>query len=55
LNPDSANTTLENTGSDVKYETDFRSVYATVIDTWLGGDSVSVLGGNLRGNGLDFV
>ena len=27
------------------YETDFRSVYAKVIDSWLGGDSVSVLGG----------
>ena len=31
-----------------RYETDFRSVYAQVIDSWLGGDSVSVLGSNFR-------
>jgi uncharacterized protein (DUF1501 family) len=42
------NPTLENSGNDVHYETDFRSVYAKVIDSWLGGDSVSVLGGNFR-------
>ena len=40
------NPTLENSSNDVHYETDFRSVYAKVIDAWLGGDSVSVLGGN---------
>jgi uncharacterized protein (DUF1501 family) len=39
------NTTLENNGVDVHYETDFRSVYATVIDSWLGGNSGAVLGG----------
>ena len=55
LNPDASNTTLENNGNDVRYETDFRSVYARVIDNWLGGDSVSVLGGNFRKSGLDFV
>ena len=33
------NPTLENSGNDVHYETDFRSVYAKVIDSWLGGDS----------------
>jgi uncharacterized protein (DUF1501 family) len=43
------NPTLENSGNDVHYETDFRSVYAKVIDSWLGGDSVSVLGGNFQG------
>jgi uncharacterized protein (DUF1501 family) len=43
------NPTLENSGNDVHYETDFRSVYAKVIDSWLGGDSVSVLGANFRG------
>ena len=43
------NPTLENGGSDVHYETDFRSVYAAVVDSWLGGDSVSVLGGDFRG------
>ena len=26
------NPTLENSGNDVRYETDFRSVYAKVID-----------------------
>jgi uncharacterized protein (DUF1501 family) len=42
------NPTLENSGNDVRYETDFRSVYSKVIDSWLGGDSVSILGGNFR-------
>jgi len=42
------NPTLENSGNDVRYETDFRSVYAKVIDSWLGGDSLSILGGNFR-------
>jgi uncharacterized protein (DUF1501 family) len=42
------NPTLENSGNDVRYETDFRSVYAKVIDSWLGGESVSILGGNFR-------
>jgi uncharacterized protein (DUF1501 family) len=46
MTPD--NPTLENSGNDVRYETDFRSVYAKVIDSWLGGDSASVLGGNFR-------
>lgn len=55
LNPDPANPTLENGGADVHFETDFRSVYAKVIDNWLGGDSVGVLGGNFRKSGLDFV
>jgi uncharacterized protein (DUF1501 family) len=40
--------TLENGGNDVHYETDFRSVYAKVIDSWFGGDSASILGGNFR-------
>lgn len=55
LNPDPANPTLENNGADVRYETDFRSVYAKVIDNWLGGDSASVLGGSFKANGIDFV
>ena len=42
------NPTLENSSNDVHYETDFRSVYSKVVDAWLGGDSVSVLGGNFR-------
>jgi uncharacterized protein (DUF1501 family) len=45
----------ENAGGDVHFETDFRSVYAKVIDNWLGGDSVGILGGNFRKPGLDFV
>lgn len=44
----SDNPTLENNSNDVHYETDFRSVYAKVIDSWLGGDSASVLGGNFK-------
>ncbi|MBS1998829.1 MAG: DUF1501 domain-containing protein, partial [Cyanobacteria bacterium SZAS LIN-2] len=29
---------------DLKYKIDFRSVYATVLDRWLGADSKAVLG-----------
>ena len=29
---------------DLKYHTDFRRVYATLLDTWLGCDSRNVLG-----------
>jgi len=50
-----ANPTLENNSNDIHFETEFRSVYAKVIDGWLGGDSTSVLGGNFRKPGLDFV
>ncbi len=46
ITPD--NPTLENGGQDVTYETDFRSVYATLIDNWLGGNSVQILGGNFK-------
>lgn len=42
------NPTLENNGNDVRHETDFRSVYARVIDSWLGADSNAILGGNFR-------
>jgi uncharacterized protein (DUF1501 family) len=52
ITPD--NPTLENGGADVRYETDFRSVYAQVIDSWLGGDSTAVLGANFR-NGPPFL
>ncbi len=48
LNTDPANPTLENSAGDVKYETDFRSVYARILDNWLGSNSVSVLGGDYR-------
>jgi uncharacterized protein (DUF1501 family) len=36
---------LDNTGN-LKYTTDFRSVYATVLDRWLGASSKDVLGGS---------
>ena len=48
LEPSPANPTLENNGADVRYETDFRAVYARVLDNWLGADSVSILGGDFR-------
>jgi uncharacterized protein (DUF1501 family) len=49
------NPTLENNGGDVRFETDFRSVYAQVIDSWLGGDSNTVLGANFRGGAPAFL
>lgn len=55
LNPTPGNPTLENNGGDVTYETDFRSVYAKVLDGWLGTDSVSILGGNFRANAPAFI
>ena len=55
LNADPNNPTLENNAGDVHYETDFRSVYAQVIDNWLGADSASVLGGNFKKAGLNFI
>jgi uncharacterized protein (DUF1501 family) len=48
LDPNPANPTLENNGGDVRYETDFRSVYARVIDNWLGANSAAILGGDFR-------
>jgi uncharacterized protein (DUF1501 family) len=55
LNPDPKNPTLENNGGDVRHETDFRSVYARVIDGWLGSDSVSLLGADFRRQDLAFL
>ena len=55
LNADPNNPTLENNAADVHYETDFRSVYAAVIDNWLGVDSVPILGGDFRKASLAFV
>jgi uncharacterized protein (DUF1501 family) len=48
LRQDPANPTLENNAGDVKFETDFRSVYAKVIDSWLGSNSVNILGADFR-------
>jgi uncharacterized protein (DUF1501 family) len=50
LDPNASNPTLENAGADVRYETDFRSVYATVLDNWFGVNSTSILGADFRAN-----
>jgi uncharacterized protein (DUF1501 family) len=55
LNPFAGNPTLENNGGDVRYETDFRSVYARVLDNWLGVNSVQILNGNFRNPALTFI
>jgi len=51
LNTDPKNPTLENNASDVAFETDFRSVYARVADSWLGTSSTQLLGGNFSQTG----
>ena len=48
LSTDPANPTLENNAGDVKFETDFRAVYARILDNWLGASSVSILGADYR-------
>jgi uncharacterized protein (DUF1501 family) len=55
LNPAGTNPTLENGGNDVTYETDFRAVYARVIDNWLGASSTSILGADFRKATLSFI
>jgi uncharacterized protein (DUF1501 family) len=55
LNTDPKNPTLENNAGDVTYETDFRSVYAQVLDNWLGASSAALLGGNYKKSGLGFI
>ncbi len=55
LTPDPNNPTLENNGADVRYDFDFRSVYARVIDGWLGGNSIPLLNGDFRSSRLTFV
>jgi uncharacterized protein (DUF1501 family) len=54
-NPDPKNPTLENNAGDVHYETDFRSVYARIIDGWLGIDSRTILDGDFRKSSLGFI
>jgi uncharacterized protein (DUF1501 family) len=54
LNPN-GNPTLENGNNDVTHETDFRSVYARVIDNWLGTNSVTLLGADFRKPTLTFI
>ena len=55
LAPDPNNPTLENNGGDIRHETDFRAVYARVLDGWLGADSAAVLGGNFRAGAPQIV
>ena len=43
------------TAATSRYETDFRSVYARVIDNWLGANSVNILGGDFRKASLSFI
>jgi uncharacterized protein (DUF1501 family) len=40
--------TLENNSGDVRHETDFRSVYARLLDQWFGVNSVPILNGDFR-------
>ncbi|HEY1309184.1 MAG TPA: DUF1501 domain-containing protein [Vicinamibacterales bacterium] len=42
------NPTLENNSGDVHYETDFRSVYTRLLETWLGVNPVPILGGDFH-------
>ena len=49
------NPTLSNSGNDVKWDIDFRRIYAKILDTWLGTDSVPILGGDFRNPGLNFL
>jgi len=42
------NPTLENNSGDVRHETDFRSVYARLLDQWLQVNSVPILNGDFR-------
>jgi uncharacterized protein (DUF1501 family) len=55
LNPTPDNQTLENNGGDVRHETDFRSVYARVIESWLGADANAILGGDFRVGAPNFL
>ncbi|MCC6992183.1 MAG: DUF1501 domain-containing protein [Acidobacteria bacterium] len=48
LRQDPSNPGLENAAGDVRYETDFRAIYARVLDEWLGANSVSILGADFR-------
>jgi uncharacterized protein (DUF1501 family) len=55
LRQDAANPTLENNAGDVRFETDFRSVYAKVIDSWLGANSIDILGGDFKAGAPAFL
>lgn len=55
LSLDPANPTLENNAADVRFETDFRAVYARILDNWLGSNSVQVLGADYRNGAPNFL
>ena len=55
LSSDPANPTLENNAADVRYETDFRAVYAQILDNWMGASSVAVLGADYRNGALNLI
>jgi uncharacterized protein (DUF1501 family) len=40
--------TLENNSGDVRHEIDFRSVYARLLEQWLGVNSIPILNGDFR-------
>jgi len=40
------------TNGDLIYNTDFRQVYATVLDDWLAADSLKILGNNFKNLGI---
>ena len=50
LDPSPSNPSLENNGGDVRYETDFRAIYARVLEGWLGTPSTGILDGNFIAN-----
>jgi uncharacterized protein (DUF1501 family) len=48
LNPFAGNPTLSSGGGDVRWDIDFRRVYAEILEKWLGASSVPILGGDYR-------
>jgi uncharacterized protein (DUF1501 family) len=48
LRNDPGNPDVENNAIDVRHETDFRAVYARVLDEWLGANSTAILGADFR-------
>jgi uncharacterized protein (DUF1501 family) len=55
LDPNPNNPFVENSGGDLRHETDFRTVYARVLDNWLGANSEPILGGNFKTGGPAIV
>jgi uncharacterized protein (DUF1501 family) len=55
LNPFVGNPTLSSDRGDVRWDIDFRRVYAEILDKWLGSNSVAVLGGDYRNPALNFI